>query len=41
MISITKVGAICNLGRNIDEIFTESIQEILLTKNIAVIGCGG
>lgn len=27
--------------KNIDEILTEDIQKILLTKNIAVIGCGG
>lgn len=27
--------------KNIDEIFTESVQQTLLTKNIAVIGCGG
>lgn len=28
-------------SKNIDEIFTENIQNILLDKNIAVIGCGG
>ena len=27
--------------KNLDEIFTKSVQEKLLTKNIAVIGCGG
>lgn len=27
--------------KNIDEILTEEIQNLLLTKNIAVIGCGG
>lgn len=27
--------------KNIDDIFTEKIQSLLLTKNISVIGCGG
>ena len=27
--------------KNIDEIFSESLQETLLTKTVAVIGCGG
>lgn len=31
----------CRFEKNIDEIFNEELQNILLTKNIAVIGCGG
>ena len=30
-----------NYIKNIDEIFTQNLQHLLLTKNISVIGCGG